>query len=49
MARYYQPCLKRLLAKVLSGTVLHVDETEVKLRTGKGYVSGSSHFKLYRQ
>jgi predicted RecB family nuclease len=38
MARYYRPCYKRLLAKVLSGPALHVDETEVKLRTGKGYV-----------
>jgi predicted RecB family nuclease len=38
MARYYQPCYKRLLAKILSGKVLHVDETEVRLRTGTGYV-----------
>ncbi len=38
MARYYQPCYKRLLAKILAGAVLHADETEVKLRTGKGYV-----------
>jgi predicted RecB family nuclease len=38
LARYYRPCYKRLLAKILSGQVLHVDETEVKLRTGKGYV-----------
>jgi hypothetical protein len=38
MAGYYQPCCKKMLAKMLSGPVLHVDETEVKLRTGKGYV-----------
>jgi predicted RecB family nuclease len=38
MARYYQPCCKKLLSKMLSGPVLHVDETEVKLRTGKEYV-----------
>lgn len=38
MARYYRPCYKRLLAKILSAEVLHIDETEVKLRTGKGYV-----------
>ena len=38
MARYYLPCSKKLLAKMLAGPVLHVDETEVKLRTGKGYV-----------
>src|SRR5262249_15778460 len=38
LARYYRSCYKRLLAKILSGPVLHADETEVKLRTGKGYV-----------
>jgi uncharacterized protein (TIGR03067 family) len=38
MALYYRPCYKRLLAKILSGKVLHIDETEVKLRTGKAYV-----------
>jgi uncharacterized protein (TIGR03067 family) len=38
MARYYRPCYKTLLAKILSAKVLHIDETEVKLRTGKGYV-----------
>jgi hypothetical protein len=38
MARYYQACYKRLLGKILSGEVLHIDETEVRLRTGTGYV-----------
>ena len=38
MAQYYQPCSQSLLAKMLSGKVLHIDETEVKLRTGKAYV-----------
>ncbi|MBC7816757.1 MAG: TM0106 family RecB-like putative nuclease, partial [Planctomycetaceae bacterium] len=38
MAQYYQRGYKRLLKKLLSGRVLHIDETEVKLRTGKGYV-----------
>jgi len=38
MARYYAPTYRRLLAKILSGGLLHVDETEVKLRSGKGYV-----------
>jgi uncharacterized protein (TIGR03067 family) len=38
MARYYRPCTRRLLAKILSARVLHIDETEVTLRTGKGYV-----------
>ncbi len=38
MARYYQPCADKLLAKIVSGDVLHIDETEVRLRTGKAYV-----------
>jgi uncharacterized protein (TIGR03067 family) len=38
MARYYRPCYKRLLAKILSGKLVHIDETEVKLRNGKAYV-----------
>ena len=38
MARNYRVAYKRLLGKILSGKVLHVDETEVRLRTGKGYV-----------
>jgi predicted RecB family nuclease len=38
MARYYRPTYKRLLDKILSGGVLQIDETEVRLRTGTGYV-----------
>jgi predicted RecB family nuclease len=38
MARYYRPAYDRVLAKLLRGHLLHVDETEVTLRTGKGYV-----------
>jgi predicted RecB family nuclease len=38
MARYYQPTYRRLLRKILCGNLLHVDETEVKLRGEKGYV-----------
>jgi hypothetical protein len=38
MARHYRPSYQRLLKKILSGPVLHIDETEVKLKTGKGYV-----------
>jgi hypothetical protein len=34
----YRATYDRLLATILAGQVLHVDETEVKLRTGKGYV-----------
>lgn len=38
MARYYRVTYRRLLAKILSGSVLHADETVVKLKAGKGYV-----------
>jgi predicted RecB family nuclease len=38
MARYYQASVDRLLAKIISGDVLHIDETEIRLRTGKAYV-----------
>jgi len=39
LARYYKPTYRRLLKNLLSGAVMHTDDTEVKLRTGKGYVS----------
>jgi hypothetical protein len=38
LVRYYRPTYRRLLSKVIAGSLLHVDETEVKLQTGKGYV-----------
>ena len=38
MARYYRTTYRKLLKKIISGSVLHADETGVKLRTGKGYV-----------
>jgi predicted RecB family nuclease len=38
MARRYRAGYKKLLEKLLTGKVLHVDETEVILRTGKAYV-----------
>jgi len=38
MARYYRPCYTRLLKTILSSSVIQVDETEVTLRDGKGYV-----------
>jgi len=38
MARYYQTTYHKLLEKMVSGRLLHVDETEVKLQQGKGYV-----------
>lgn len=39
LARYYKPTYRLLLKKLLSGPVMHTDDTEVKLQTGKGYVS----------
>lgn len=38
MARYYKPCYDTLLRTILSGTVVQIDETEVKLRTGRAFV-----------
>ena len=38
LARYYRSTYRTLLAKILAGPVLHIDETEVKLRSGTGYV-----------
>lgn len=38
MAHYYEPTYRQLLEKLLSGPLLHVDETQVRLKGGKGYV-----------
>jgi predicted RecB family nuclease len=38
MEGYYEPTYQRLLHKILSGGLLHIDETEVTLRSGKAYV-----------
>ena len=38
MAHRYRSCCKRLLTKMLGGPVMHVDETQVRLRTGVVYV-----------
>ena len=38
MARYYRSTYRSLLARLVSGALLHVDETKVTLRTGTGYV-----------
>jgi hypothetical protein len=38
LARYYGETYKKLLAKVLSGQLLHVDETALKLKNGKVYI-----------
>jgi predicted RNA-binding Zn-ribbon protein involved in translation (DUF1610 family) len=38
MAIYYKTTYQTLLKNILAGTLLHVDETEVHLQNGKGYV-----------
>jgi predicted RecB family nuclease len=38
MAHYYQGTYQGLLDKILAGGLLHIDETEVQLKTGKAYV-----------
>jgi predicted RecB family nuclease len=38
MAHLYRPTYEGLLKKITTGLVLHVDETEVQLKSGKGYV-----------
>ena len=38
MAQYYKSTYRDLLRRLLSGSVLHVDETEIKLRNSKAYV-----------
>jgi hypothetical protein len=38
LARYYRLAYDRLLQKILAGHLLHIDETEVRLKKGKGYV-----------
>jgi hypothetical protein len=38
VAHSYQTTYQKLLERILTGQVAHIDETEVKLKTGKGYV-----------
>jgi hypothetical protein len=38
MASYYKATYQKLLESILSGPLLHVDETEVHLKSGKAYV-----------
>jgi predicted RecB family nuclease len=38
LARYYRRTYNALLARIIAGSVIHVDETEVKLHDGTGYV-----------
>jgi len=38
MADYYRPTYMHLLHKLISGRLIHADETEIKLKKSKGYV-----------
>ena len=38
LARYYRSTYQQILSKLLSGDILHLDETNVNFRHGKGYV-----------
>ena len=38
MAGRYRQTLKGILARIVAGGLVHIDETEIKLRKSKGYV-----------
>ncbi len=38
LARYYRETYRQLLESLRSGNLIHADETEVSLRTGRGYI-----------
>jgi hypothetical protein len=38
LARYHRPTYRQLLGSLRSGNLTHADETEVSLRTGRGYI-----------
>ena len=38
MAHYYKPTYRSLLKKILEGPVMHIDDTDVKLKSERGYV-----------
>jgi predicted RecB family nuclease len=38
LARYYRSTYQQILSDLVSGTILHADETHVNFRKGKGYV-----------
>jgi hypothetical protein len=38
LARYYRPAFQQIRSKLLVGNILHLDETSINFRKGKGYV-----------
>ena len=53
MVAYYRPTTKLLMQRLLTGNVIHVDETQITLRYGKGYVWALTNMEevvyLYRR
>jgi hypothetical protein len=45
MAERYRPTFKLLMQRLLAGNVIYVDETEISLRHGKGYVWVLTNFE----
>ena len=45
MAERYRPTFKLLMRRLLAGNVIYVDETEISLRHGKGYVWVLTNFE----
>ncbi len=52
MVAYYRPTSKALMQRLLAGSVMYVDETQITLRYGKGYVwvltNGQEVIYIYR-
>src|SRR4051794_24878481 len=38
MSKYYRITYNKILARILSGGIIHADETHIDLQKGKGYV-----------
>jgi hypothetical protein len=38
LARYYRVTYQRILSRIISGAILHADETHINFQKGKGYV-----------
>ena len=38
MARYYRVTYQRILSRIISGAIIHADETHINFQKGKGYV-----------
>ena len=43
LARHFEPTYSAILRRLLAGTLIHADETELKLMTSTGYVWANEH------